>query len=179
VSGAGSAPTSGTGAGTGGGTPVVSNTTPFITLAGVGLLDTLQSLYAQIWIPDEVFAEYQAGTANPLYPSLVGRSWIVVHLIPTDPRVPPTALRWPRQRHSAHDEVGETRRTPLCDERHPKRRRAIRIEYCRCSSESHSAGSARCSGASRARKRCVAAASIIGFLVYTCRTLGAMIDCSG
>lgn len=71
-------------------TPVVSNTTPLITLAGIGLLDTLQVLFGEIWIPDEVFAEYQAGTANPLYPSLAGLSWIVVHPMPTDPRVPPT-----------------------------------------------------------------------------------------
>jgi predicted nucleic acid-binding protein len=74
--------------GTASGTPVVSNTTPLITLAGVGLLDTLKVLYGQVWIPDEVFAEYQAGTANPLYPTLVGLSWIVVQPIPADPHVP-------------------------------------------------------------------------------------------
>jgi uncharacterized protein len=72
------------------GTPVVSNTTPLISLAGVGLLDALQALYGEIWIPDEVFAEYQAGTANPLYPPLNARTWIVVRTAASNPLVPPT-----------------------------------------------------------------------------------------
>jgi predicted nucleic acid-binding protein len=54
----------------------------------VGLLDTLQTLYREIWIPDEVYAEYQAGLANPLYPTLDGRAWIVVRAIPHNPMVP-------------------------------------------------------------------------------------------
>jgi predicted nucleic acid-binding protein len=72
------------------GTPVVSNTTPLISLAGLGLLDALQALYGEIWIPDEVLAEYQAGTANPLYPPLDARTWIVVRTAPSNPLVPPT-----------------------------------------------------------------------------------------
>lgn len=70
------------------GAPVVSNTTPLISLAGVGLLDTLQALYREIWIPDEVYAEYQAGLANPLYPTLDGRAWIMVRSISLNPVVP-------------------------------------------------------------------------------------------
>lgn len=41
--------------------PVVSNTTPLISLVGVGLLDLLPALYQEIWIPDAVYTEYQAG----------------------------------------------------------------------------------------------------------------------
>ncbi|HEX3272174.1 MAG TPA: DUF3368 domain-containing protein [Ktedonobacterales bacterium] len=68
--------------------PVVSNTTPLITLAGISLLDLLQALYGEIWIPDEVFAEYQAGAANPLYPPLDARPWIVIHKTSINPLVP-------------------------------------------------------------------------------------------
>jgi predicted nucleic acid-binding protein len=40
--------------------PVVSNTSPLINLAGVGLLDLLPQLYGDIWIPEVVLAEYVA-----------------------------------------------------------------------------------------------------------------------
>lgn len=38
--------------------PVVSNTTPLITFAGVGLLDVLPALYQAILIPNAVYTEY-------------------------------------------------------------------------------------------------------------------------
>jgi predicted nucleic acid-binding protein len=40
--------------------PVISNTSPLIKLAGVGLLDLLLQLYGTIWVAPEVRAEYQA-----------------------------------------------------------------------------------------------------------------------
>ncbi len=49
--------------------PVISNTTPLITLAELGLLDLLRALYGLLWIPQAVFDEYQAGIAtHPLRP---------------------------------------------------------------------------------------------------------------
>ncbi|HYO49591.1 MAG TPA: DUF3368 domain-containing protein [Chloroflexia bacterium] len=41
--------------------PVVSNTSPLINLAGVGLLDLLPALYGIIWVPKAVSREYAAG----------------------------------------------------------------------------------------------------------------------
>jgi len=43
---------------------VVSNTTPLISSAEVGLLDVLQTLYTTILIPPAVFRAYQAGIAS-------------------------------------------------------------------------------------------------------------------
>lgn len=68
--------------------PVVSTTTPLITLAGVGLLWVLPSLYGQVWIPDAVYDEYQAGLArDPSRASLDQLSWISIHSAPLDPAV--------------------------------------------------------------------------------------------
>lgn len=41
--------------------PVVSNTTPIISLAGVGLLDLLQRVFGEVWIPEAVQDEYNEG----------------------------------------------------------------------------------------------------------------------
>lgn len=38
---------------------VVSNTTPLITLVGVGLLDLLPKVYTDIWVPRVVVTEFQ------------------------------------------------------------------------------------------------------------------------
>ena len=57
--------------------PVVSNTSPLIKLAGVGLLDLLPSLYGMIWIAPEVRAEYQA-KALASDPDLDHLLWLVV-----------------------------------------------------------------------------------------------------
>lgn len=43
--------------------PVVSNTTPLITLAGIGLLELLPQLYQTVWIPEAVYVEYHDSTS--------------------------------------------------------------------------------------------------------------------
>ena len=64
--------------------PVVSNTTPLITLAGVGLLDLLPQLYGQIWIAEVVHREYQAGqTARE--PDLDTLPWLIVRPVAVEP----------------------------------------------------------------------------------------------
>jgi uncharacterized protein len=69
--------------------PVVSNTTPLITLSEIGLLDVIQQIYSPIWIPQAVFDEYQFGLlAFPARPDLTAIAWITVHLAPNDPALP-------------------------------------------------------------------------------------------
>ena len=69
--------------------PVVSNTTPLITLGEVGLLHALRQIYGAIWIPQGVFNEYQRGlAAHPLRPDLQGITWITVHAALDDPLIP-------------------------------------------------------------------------------------------
>ena len=68
--------------------PVVSNTTPLITLAGVGLLDLLCALYGETLIPDVVYEEYQTGRSrHPAGANLDGLSWISVQRVAVDPDV--------------------------------------------------------------------------------------------
>lgn len=55
--------------------PVISNTSPLINLAGVGLLSLLPSLYGTIWVPDAVNREYIAGI-NAGEPRLEDFAWI-------------------------------------------------------------------------------------------------------
>jgi uncharacterized protein len=55
----------------------VTNTTPLITLAGVGLLDLLPLLYGKVWAPRIVLDEYQA-KAPPSEPDLAQASWLTV-----------------------------------------------------------------------------------------------------
>jgi predicted nucleic acid-binding protein len=51
--------------------PVVSNTTPLISLGEVGLLDVFHQLYGELWVPQAVFDEYQVGIpAHPQRPNL-------------------------------------------------------------------------------------------------------------
>jgi predicted nucleic acid-binding protein len=60
--------------------PVISDTTPLITLAGAGLLNLLQQLYDTIWIPEAVYSEYQLGRIkHPNHPDLNTLPWISVH----------------------------------------------------------------------------------------------------
>ncbi len=47
----------------------MTNTTPLITLAGVGLLELLPILYDKVWAPRIVLDEYQA-KAPPTEPDL-------------------------------------------------------------------------------------------------------------
>jgi uncharacterized protein len=71
--------------------PVVSNTTPLITLAGVGLLHLLPALYQAIQIPKAVYAEYQAGQpGHPGSPELDTLAWLTTHVAPPDPAIPQT-----------------------------------------------------------------------------------------
>lgn len=69
--------------------PVVTNTTPLITL--VGLLDLLPSLYGEIWAPEAVHREYQRGQVRqPNSPDLDTLAWLSVHVAPADALVPVT-----------------------------------------------------------------------------------------
>jgi uncharacterized protein len=54
--------------------PVVSNTTPLINLAGVGLLELLPKLYGSIIIAEAVLAEYEAKALDTV--DLRGRAWL-------------------------------------------------------------------------------------------------------
>ena len=68
--------------------PVVTNTTPLITLAGIGLLDLLPHLYGEIWAPRIVLDEYQV-KAPPHQPDLAGVAWLrVVDDVIIDPALP-------------------------------------------------------------------------------------------
>ena len=69
--------------------PVVSNTTPLITLGEIGLLDVLRQLYGTLLIPPTVMVEYQRGrSVHPLRPDLQGVPWITVQSALADPLVP-------------------------------------------------------------------------------------------
>lgn len=57
--------------------PVISNTTPLIKLAGIGMLDLLPRLYGAVWIPAIVRREYQDG-AKMSDPDLDTLSWLQV-----------------------------------------------------------------------------------------------------
>lgn len=69
--------------------PMVSNTSPLINLAGVGLLELLPQLYGTIWIPGAVSREYTAGRRAG-EPSLDSLSWIRTNLsVAVQPHLPP------------------------------------------------------------------------------------------
>ncbi|MGH2458281.1 MAG: DUF3368 domain-containing protein [Chloroflexota bacterium] len=71
--------------------PVVSNTTPLITLAGVGLINVLPALYGKVWIPDVVYEEYRVGQGrDPARPDLDHLPWLLVHPIAPDSEVTET-----------------------------------------------------------------------------------------
>ncbi len=69
--------------------PVIADTTPLITLAGVGLLELLPRLYGEIWIPAIVQYEYdqglQSGDPRPRIPDL---PWLVIQPNPPLPSPP-------------------------------------------------------------------------------------------
>lgn len=69
--------------------PVISNTTPLISLVGVGLLDLLPAIYGEVWIPEAVYTEYQTGQArHPGSPDLDMLAWVRVHPVSLHPDVP-------------------------------------------------------------------------------------------
>lgn len=71
--------------------PVVSNTTPLLSLGEIGLLDIIYTLYGELWIPQAVFSEYQAEIpSHAIRPSLNGMPWIVVHTALPDAAEPAT-----------------------------------------------------------------------------------------
>lgn len=60
--------------------PVVSNTSPLITLAGVGLLELLPAMYGEIRIAEAVRDEYQTKRSAG-EPDLDTLAWLVVEAI--------------------------------------------------------------------------------------------------
>lgn len=57
---------------------VVSNTTPIIALLKIGKLELLKDLYQEIYIPQEVFNEIEAGINKPYYLNLLAFDWIKI-----------------------------------------------------------------------------------------------------
>ena len=63
----------------------MTNTTPLISLAGIGLLDLLPLLYEEVWAPRIVMDEYQA-KAPLIEPDLTQVLWLkVVDAVSIDP----------------------------------------------------------------------------------------------
>lgn len=67
--------------------PVVTDTTPLINLAGVGLLALLPLVYGEIWTPVAVTAEYNRGV-RPGDPDLAILPWLRVREVPADLTLP-------------------------------------------------------------------------------------------
>lgn len=63
--------------------PVVSNTSPLITLAGVGLLELLPAVYGEIRIAEAVRDEYQA-KRSASEPDPKALTWLVVEAVEPD-----------------------------------------------------------------------------------------------
>jgi len=57
---------------------VVSNTTPIISLLKINKLQILKDLYDEIFIPQEVFNEIEAGKNKEYYTDLSKIEWIKV-----------------------------------------------------------------------------------------------------
>ena len=60
---------------------VVSNTTPIISLLKIGKLEILKDLYEEIYIPQEVFSEIEAGKNKRYYLNLLEVEWIRIEQI--------------------------------------------------------------------------------------------------
>jgi predicted nucleic acid-binding protein len=60
---------------------VVSNTTPIISLLKIGRLEILKDLYKEIYIPQEVFSEIEAGKHKKKYRNLSEFEWIKIEQI--------------------------------------------------------------------------------------------------
>ncbi len=57
---------------------VVSNTTPIISLLKIGRLTILRDLYTEIYIPKEVFMEWEKGKDKEYYRDVSKIDWIKV-----------------------------------------------------------------------------------------------------
>ncbi|MCB9427064.1 MAG: DUF3368 domain-containing protein [Flavobacteriales bacterium] len=60
---------------------VVSNTTPIISLLKIDKLQVLKDLYGEVYIPQEVFNEIEAGKNKEFYADLSQIDWIKVEKI--------------------------------------------------------------------------------------------------
>ncbi len=60
---------------------VVSNTTPIISLLKIGKLQIFKDLYGEIFIPQEVFNEIEAGKNKEFYADLSKIEWINIEKI--------------------------------------------------------------------------------------------------
>ena len=60
---------------------VVSNTTPIISLLKIGKLEILRDLYEEVYIPQEVFNEIEAGKHKKNYLNLLEFEWIKIQQI--------------------------------------------------------------------------------------------------
>jgi predicted nucleic acid-binding protein len=70
---------------------VVSTTTPCVTLGEIGQLSLLHTIHQEIWIPQAVCVERQAGIPrHPPRPDLTQYPWLTIHSAPLVPAVPPT-----------------------------------------------------------------------------------------
>ena len=57
---------------------VVSNTTPIISLLKVNKLEILKELYSEVFIPNEVYQEIEAGKNKEYYVDLTKIEWIKI-----------------------------------------------------------------------------------------------------
>jgi predicted nucleic acid-binding protein len=95
--------------------PIVSNTSPLINLAGVGLLDLLPALYGTIWVPEAVSREYAAGMRAG-DTSLEEFAWIkIAPPVAVQTRLPPGLGRGEVEAISLS--IAENARAILLDER--------------------------------------------------------------
>jgi predicted nucleic acid-binding protein len=89
---------------------VISNTSPILSLQGIGQLDLLHKLYGKIHIPNAVYQEVENGKNKEVYVDLAAVDWIVIEAI---------------QSKAAYSSVkglglGETEAIILCMERNAK-----------------------------------------------------------
>jgi predicted nucleic acid-binding protein len=60
---------------------IVSNTTPIISLLGIGQLDLLKQIYGHCWIPETVYQEVEAGRNKAYYADLSKKDWISIESV--------------------------------------------------------------------------------------------------
>lgn len=60
---------------------VVSNTTPLLTLMGIGALELLQQLYGEVGIPQGVWEEIQQGKDKSIYQDVSQLDWVQIQAV--------------------------------------------------------------------------------------------------